>query len=204
MGEKGVVAFNQAMSKMQDNTRINLETVKQVIIDDTGVEEQSAQLGADASSEFSSKSDAWGTGNNYTIGLAQGIEAGSGQVYSAVRNLGERMKAEIMASLQEHSPSKFTKEVGINFDLGLINGILDSKKYVLSTIGDLGKESGKALNNSLNTDVNKITGNLTSNVIDKSKTIFTTPNITFNVQEMNEQNLKKCLDYLNRRLGSAY
>lgn len=204
LGEKGVVAFNQEMSKMQDDTRMNLETVKQVIIDDTGVEEQSAQLGADASSEFSSKSDAWGTGNNYTIGLAQGIEAGSGQVYSAVRNLGERMKAEIMASLQEHSPSKFTKEVGINFDLGLINGILDSKKYVLSTIGDLGKESGKALNNSLNTDVNKITGNLTSNVIDKSKTIFTTPNITFNVQEMNEQNLKKCLDYLNRRLGSAY
>lgn len=204
LGERNVVAFNQEISKMQDDTRMNLETIKQIIVDDTEVEAQSGQLGTDASSEFSSKSDAWGTGNNYTIGLAQGIEAGSGQVYSAVRNLGERMKAEIMASLQEHSPSKFTKEVGINFDLGLINGILDSKKYVLSTIGELGKESGLALNSSLNTDINKITGNLTSNVINKSKTIFTTPNIQFNVKELTKENLKQCFDYINQKFGSAY
>ena len=37
-----------------------------------------------------------------------------------------------------------------------------------------------------------------------SKTVFTTPNIVFNVQKMDEANLNSAFNYINRRLGSQY
>lgn len=47
----------------------------------------------------------------------------------------------------------------------------------------------------------KLIGNL---VADSTKTIFTTPNIIFNVQKMDEANLNSAFNYINRRLGSQY
>ena len=41
-------------------------------------------------------------------------------------------------------------------------------------------------------------------VEDSIKTVFTTPNITFNVQKMDEANLNTAFNYINRRLGSQY
>ena len=41
-------------------------------------------------------------------------------------------------------------------------------------------------------------------VIDQTQTVFTTPNITFNVQKMDEANLNTAFNYINRRLGSQY
>lgn len=41
-------------------------------------------------------------------------------------------------------------------------------------------------------------------LLDRQKMIFTTPNITFNVQKMDEANLNSAFNYINRRLGSQY
>ncbi len=43
-----------------------------------------------------------------------------------------------------------------------------------------------------------------NSVVDSMKTVFTTPNITFNVQKMDEANLNSAFNYINRRLGSQY
>ena len=43
-----------------------------------------------------------------------------------------------------------------------------------------------------------------SEVIDGTKVVFTTPNINFYVQKMNEENLNTCFNYVNRKLGSQY
>ena len=47
-------------------------------------------------------------------------------------------------------------------------------------------------------------GAIKQSVIDQTKTVFTTPNITFNVQKMDEANLDSAFNYINRRLGSQY
>ena len=41
-------------------------------------------------------------------------------------------------------------------------------------------------------------------VIESSKTIFTTPVITFNVKELNKENLEQCFSYINKKFGSQY
>lgn len=43
-----------------------------------------------------------------------------------------------------------------------------------------------------------------NSVVDSMKTVFTTPNITFNVQKMDEANLNSAFNYINKRLGSQY
>lgn len=40
--------------------------------------------------------------------------------------------------------------------------------------------------------------------IDSQKIVFTTPNITFNVQKMDEANLDMAFNYINRKFGSRY
>ena len=47
-------------------------------------------------------------------------------------------------------------------------------------------------------------GNLKNNIIDSTKTIFTTPQITFNVQKLGESELQQCFNYINRKFGSQY
>ena len=46
--------------------------------------------------------------------------------------------------------------------------------------------------------------NLNSKIIENQKTVFTTPQITFNVQELDEAKLQQCFNYVNRKFGSQY
>lgn len=45
---------------------------------------------------------------------------------------------------------------------------------------------------------------ISQSVANNMKPVFTTPNITFNVQKMDEANLNSAFNYINRRLGSQY
>lgn len=207
LAEESEKRFSKNLNLTIEDTETILAKIQQTVKNDTAVEAETGQLGEDASSEFTTKADAWGVGNNYTLGLVNGINAGSGQVYGAVRNLGEQMKAQMMASLQEHSPSKATEQMGINFDLGLINGIIDSKKDVLREIERLGIDSLVSFNDGFSVDslaLDKLNSNMANKVIENSNTVFTTPQIVFNVQELDEEKLNQCFNYINRKFGSAY
>ena len=56
--------------------------------------------------------------------------------------------------------------------------------------------------NGLSTNINM--GAIRQSVIDQTKTIFTTPQIVFNVQELDEAKLQQCFNYVNRKFGSQY
>ena len=56
--------------------------------------------------------------------------------------------------------------------------------------------------NGLNTNINM--GAISQSVVDKTRTIFTTPQIVFNVQELDEVKLQQCFNYINRKFGSKY
>ena len=47
-------------------------------------------------------------------------------------------------------------------------------------------------------------GSLNGNILDKTKTIFTTPQIIFNVQELDKDRLEQCFNYVNKKFGSQY
>ena len=41
-------------------------------------------------------------------------------------------------------------------------------------------------------------------IIQSSKTIYTTPKIVFNVQELDESKLEQCFNYVNKKFGTNY
>lgn len=199
--------FQKKFEKTEVDTEDILKKIKTTVENDTAVEEEVGKLGADASSEFTTEADAYTVGNNYTLGLVDGINSGSGQVYGAIRNLGQQMKTTLMQELDEHSPSKATEEMGINFDLGFLNGVVNARKQVLKEIQQFGSDSLSMFNNGIMTDsmaFDKINGGMINNVIEKSKTIFSTPQITFNVQELDKEKLQQCFEYVNEKFGTAY
>ncbi|MBF0843743.1 phage tail tape measure protein, partial [Streptococcus danieliae] len=56
-------------------------------------------------------------------GLSAGINAMSGNVMGVAASLASKAASAIKAALKIHSPSRVTKEFGMYFGLGFINGI---------------------------------------------------------------------------------
>lgn len=66
------------------------------------------------------------TGNNFVIGLINGLQKERIRLGLVASEVGDIIKYRTMATLQVQSPSKVAEEIGGFWDLGLINGL---KKY---------------------------------------------------------------------------
>lgn len=207
LGQQQEKAYDEKISVMQDDSTKNLETITQIIDNDTEVKRAAGDLGWGASESFNIRADVEQQGKNFDTGISTGIDNNAGVVYDSIRRLGDRMVAELQASIDAHSPSRESMESGENFDDGIIKGVENRSKNVLQAVKKLGISSVQALEKSFVpnfSEIEKFNGKITNKVINGTNTIFTTPNIIFNVQEMNEENLKRCFDFINRKYGSYY
>ena len=198
--------FLEELNKNQQGTEEDLKNIETIINNNTGVEDASGKLGTDSAEIFKINANSTAVGEDFTTGIEHGINNKSGEVYNAVNNLGRNMIAELRASINSNSPSKETMDVGADFNEGFLLGIQKNKKNILSEISDLGNSSLKALNqNSLNfSNFEKLNGNIASDIIHTTNTVFTTPQIVFNVQELDKQKLQQCFEYVNEKFGSQY
>ena len=79
-------------------------------------------------------------GENYVIGLKQGIENKQTNVFTAVSNMATNMVTTLFRGLQEHSPSKAAFEGGDNFTLGTILGVENRQQELYRSIDEMGEE----------------------------------------------------------------
>lgn len=78
-------------------------------------------------------------------GLQAGLLAGRGSVASAAAQLAQAAAAALRNSLQIHSPSRVTQEMGQMFDAGFLQGILDKAPHLEAETGRLGLRTAMAL-----------------------------------------------------------
>ena len=84
------------------------------------------------------------SGSFYTIGLnlaqgmANGINAGAYKAINAAADMGAKAVKATKDATGEKSPSRFTRQIGVFFDQGLINGIIALKKKVGMTAASVG------------------------------------------------------------------
>lgn len=100
-------------------------------------------------------------GKDLVNGVDEGIEYKKGSVFTTVKRFGQDMLAKLKASLKEHSPSKATREMGVNLVKGLGLGISDKQKALYNQVDKLGKTTLKRMYKSLNSkgslnDVKKV------------------------------------------------
>lgn len=85
-------------------------------------------------------SNYWGAydaGKNFTYGFADGIESVAYVAYNRAQNIADECVRTINSALNEHSPSRVTRQTGRYFSLGLALGIEDEAESAYSEVSDM-------------------------------------------------------------------
>lgn len=122
-------------------------------------------------------------------------------LFAKASGIAEGILGRLKKSFDIHSPSRKMRKIFQNVmaspeqEMEKGRRILNEKAKTIAT-DILKKFNGININSNFKGINNK--------VIEKSKTIFTTPQITFNVQELDEAKLQQCFNYINKKFGAQY
>lgn len=134
--------------------------------------EEMAKIVTDTIKEVTKKDkDAKEAGEDLIEGVNNGIKNQDKQnsVFSSIARFGASLLSKLRASLEEHSPSKATKEMGQFLLEGLGIGIEKEENSLLNQVGNVGKNVLSALQDELNqnlklNDIQTNLSNSTSNL----------------------------------------
>lgn len=114
--------------------------------------EEMAKLVSDTINEISKQvTGSEDAGKNLIMGINNGISNQSLQssVFKSIKNFGLNILSKLKNSLQEHSPSKATDEMGQFLDKGIVQGMKKQSKNVLNETETLGNSVLGTLRGSL-------------------------------------------------------
>lgn len=134
--------------------------------------------------------------------MLEEMEDSEPSLFAKASSIANGILTRLKKSFDIHSPSKKTRNIFKNVMKGAELGLEDETKTLYGKVDSI----SNGLLNKLK-DVSLQTnglGTLNNNVINGTKTIFTTPQIVFNVQELDEAKLEQCFNYINRKFGSQY
>ena len=149
------------------------------------------------------------SGKNVLQGLYNGLNNGTlGQnLINKAAGIAKNIAKQFNIEWDEHSPSKLMKKKAEYF-LQPISTVFSKKQRGLTADAkNLAKDIANKFSNSLklNRNLNMSNMNVTTGQINKqTQTTFTTPQITFNIQELDEARLQQCFNYINKKFGSQY
>ncbi len=158
------------------------------------------------------KGDYETSGKNVLQGLYNGLNNNTlGQnLINKAAGIAKSIANQFNIQWDEHSPSKLMEEK-TEFLLEPISTVFSKREgELIKTAQKLARGIIQGFGSSFNLKDNVTIPNmkninaLNGNVINGTKTIFTTPQIVFNVQELDEAKLQQCFNYINRKFGSQY
>lgn len=122
-------------------------------------------------------------------------------LFAKASGIAEGILGRLKKAFDIHSPSRKMRKIFQNVMASPEQEMEKGRKILNEKAKSIAADILKKFNGmSFNTNFKGIN----SEIIEKSKTIFTTPQITFNVQELDEAKLQQCFNYINRKFGSAY
>lgn len=150
-------------------------------------------------------------GKNILKGLWAGLKNNTwqGKILGVASGLAQAVNKAFTGKdgWDEHSPSKKMKKFA-EYYIQPISDVMEKRKNsIVASASRLADKVNSTMTNKLNISLNdykELQGNLNSKIVDSTKTVFTTPQIVFNVQELDEAKLQQCFNYINRKFGSAY
>lgn len=135
-------------------------------------------------------------------------------LYAKASSIAGGILSRLKTSFDVHSPSRETRKIFKNVMKGAELGLQDEENRIYKQIDKLSTNILDRLNNINISDLQfktpkiqdfgKLQGNLSNQITNTTKTIFTTPKIVFNVQELDKAKLEQCFNYVNKKFGSAY
>ena len=207
LSKNSLETYTKYINKMSPEMQKKIQDITGVIVSDTSIEESMEELAKDAEKGFNNNVDGETWGKDLTKEMADGMTSSKSKswITGASSSVAGWIKSILGFSIPERGPlSDFDKSMPDMIDL-MIKGIDSNKLKLIKSAERLAKNLNSSLNLQSNIPLNNFeNAKLSSQVIDSTKTIFTTPQIVFNVQELDEARLNQCFNYVNRKFGSQY
>lgn len=199
-------AYTETINKLDEDTKKAIENVTGIWIQDTSVEKAAKELGQKAETGFGTYVDGRTWGADLSSNIASGMTSKKSEqrVSNASSTVAGWIKKILGHSVPKAGPLKdeltYMPDMIENFSKGIDN----NKAKLVKSIMNMTKEMQEKFKLIQLQNFGDLQGNLTNQLIDNTKTIFTTPQIVFNVQELDEAKLNQCFNYINRKFGSKY
>lgn len=149
-------------------------------------------------------------GKNLLEGLWKGLENGTwkDKILGAASGLAKAVNKAFTGKdgWDEHSPSKKMRKFA-EYYIQPISDVMNSrKKKIVETARNFANSINNEFDNqmAIPQDFTQLQGNVSKRIVDNTRAIYTTPQIVFNVQELDEAKLNQCFNYINRKFGSKY
>lgn len=209
LAENSFEKYSEALSKMDPTMRARIETATDILAKDTSVESAAENLGERATGGFEKTASGRSWGTDLTKEVSDGMT--NSQSKSLIQNAATTVAGWISSFLHFTVPDKgplsdMDKSMPDMIDL-MARGIYSNEYKLINAANKLAKDLNDKLmindNHSIG-NLEKMQNSIVSRTIDNTKTVFTTPQIVFNVQELDEAKLEQCFNYINRKFGSQY
>ena len=183
------------------------DDTKKELLKEIGIEDSDIVLKELDKGDVSEKN-----GKNILEGLWNGLKnkTWQGKILGVASGLAQAVNKAFTGKdgWDEHSPSKKMKKFAEYYIQPISDVMNKRKRGIINTAQNLASSINDKFDTNIKMpniqDLGKLQGNLSSKVIDGTKTVFTTPQIIFNVQELDKTRLEQCFNYVNRKFGSEY
>lgn len=131
--------------------------------------------------------------------MLEEMEKKEPSLFAKATGIADGILSRLKTAFDIHSPSRETRGIFRNVMEGAELGLEDEEKALNKKVGNIV--------NKMKTNFESLVPNMDTikqSVIEKTKTVFTTPQIVFNVQKLDEAKLEQCFNYVNKKFGSKY
>ncbi len=202
--------YNNAIAQMPWDMQDKINEITAFVRNDTSVKDAAKFLGQEAVNQLNISSKFEEAGKNWIKGVSKGINNKllRQEALSSMHSFGvEGLNAIRQQAWDEHSPSKETEKAAKNLLKGVTKGINKEKSSTISNMLKFGQEFMKKFNGSMSLNFNSLQNipRLQSSI---SQTISTQlqpkilrPNIVINTQHLDNNEMNRIIDTVNKKFG---
>lgn len=201
--------YDIGISQTVPDTKDTLKDIKTTINNDNSVNLAMKSLARDAETGFNNNVNGAEWGSDLTKEMSEGMTSNQSKnwIQNAASTVGSWISSFLHFSVPDKGPlSDMDKSMPDMIDL-MAKGIYSNKYKLINAANKLAKDLNNKLmiNGNVNiANLEKMQNGIISKTIDNTRTVFTTPQIVFNIQELDEAKLEQCFNYINRKFGSQY
>lgn len=206
LAENDKLAFAKALEGLDGNTRLEVQKATDVFVKDTSSENAAEDLAKRTRTSYNNNTIGKKDGEDAVTNLSNGLTSNKSRISlsEAASGIGQIIRDFIGHSVPKKGPLKNELTYMPDMIENLTAGIDKNKYSLLNSVMKMSDEMKEKLNIANLQDLGNFQGKLSNKVIDNTKTVFTTPQITFNVQELDQERLEQCFSYINKKFGSLY
>ena len=202
--------YERAISTMPKTMQNKINEITATLRNDISVKDAVKYLGEEAVSQLNISSKFEEAGKNWIRGVSKGINNRllRQEALSSMHSFGvEGLNAIRQQAWDEHSPSKETEKAAINLLKGIPKGINKEKSNTINNMLKFGQELMNKFNGTMSLNFNslqnipKLQNSISQTISTQLQPKILQPNIVINTQHLDNNEMNRIIDTVNRRFG---